>query len=349
MYSFRYCLFYIAITVFACCHTAPPKQVTPAFYYWKSVAAISKEERKVVDQLGVQKLYVKCFDVVWDKQTNSAVPVAKINIPDASLHAFTIIPVVFITNEVFQYTKDSMAIAPLANKVVALLLQIVQQYQLPPPPEIQFDCDWTATTKDQYFQLLRLIKEQLKQNGYGATVLSATIRLYQCRYLSKTGVPPVERGLLMCYNMGNLKNPVTNNSILEVKELEKYIGSLHSYPLPLDVALPLFDWKVLFRKGQYAGLVKELNNDRLNNNPAVTADGNRYTFLRDTSIERYTFYTGDVLRDEQSAYKDIMAAARLVNRQLNNQSLSVILYHLDSLTLSKYPIHELEDMLHSFY
>ncbi len=63
---------------------------------------------------------------------------------------------------------------------------------------------------------------------------------------------------------GQFKNPATNNSIIEHNELKKYISNLARYPLPLDVAFPLFEWKVLFRKGNYAGLIQKLPDSILN-------------------------------------------------------------------------------------
>lgn len=340
-------LFAIASGCCFACHHTTPKEVQPAFYYWKSVFALNGSERKTVEQLGVKKLYVKFFDEVWNGNNNSAIPAAKIDMADTSFHSFTIVPVVFIANEIFYHCKDSTAIHQLAANTCMLLSQLMKQAGIH-PAEIQIDCDWTATTQPAYFQLLRLVRQQLQQQGYDHFLLSATIRLYQCKYVARTGVPPADRGLLMCYNMGNLKNPSTKNSILDVKELEQYITGLGIYPLPLDVALPLFDWKVLLRQERYAGLVKDIPTGHLMNNSAVTVTGNRYTFLQDTMMDGYAFSKGDILRDEQSNYHEIVTAARIVNHRLHNQQLSVVLYHLDSVTLSKYPLHELETMFDCF-
>src|ERR1019366_1414323 len=131
-------------------------------------------------------------------------------------------------------------------------------------------CDWTAATRATYFQLLKVARSRLNEAGFASAKISATIRLFQCKYMAKTGVPPVDKGLLMCYNMGNLTHPGTGNSILETTELKKYIASVTTYPLPLDVALPIFDWKVLFHEGSYAGLVKDLPDSLLQRCPSVT-------------------------------------------------------------------------------
>jgi hypothetical protein len=153
----------------------------------------------------------------------------------------------------------------------------------------------------------------------------------------------------MCYNMGNLKNPATHNSILEMAELKKYTGTLSTYPLPLDPAFPLFDWKVLFRHDLYTGLIKDLPDSLLLNNPAVAAKDNRYYFLRDTSISNYDFYKGDVLRNEQSDLKEILAAATFIKNKINTTQPTIILYHLDKITLSKYSLHELAPVFDSYH
>ena len=67
-------------------------------------------------------------------------------------------------------------------------------------------------------------------------MLSATIRLHQLKFIGESGIPPVDKGLLMCYNMGDLHRLRISNSILETAELKKYIKQLSVYPLKLDVA-----------------------------------------------------------------------------------------------------------------
>lgn len=152
----------------------------------------------------------------------------------------------------------------------------------------------------------------------------------------------------MCYNMGNLKNPATHNSILETEELKKYLGNLSSYPLPLDVAFPLFEWKVLFRSNIYTGLIENLPDSLFNSSFALQTN-NRFEITRDTSLQGYTFKKGDILRNEKSDFEEILSAAGEINRRLKNTALRVSLYHLDSLILNKYSLHEMETIYHRLY
>jgi hypothetical protein len=244
---------------------------------------------------------------------------------------------VFITNQTLQQASPAQA-AELPGKIIQLIKGILEKYKLPAPTEVQLDCDWSESTKDKYFALLKKIKE-----GFPGIQLSATIRLYQTKYHQKAGVPPVDKGLLMCYNIGNLKSLATGNSIIENSELEKYIGNLNSYPLPLDVALPIFNWKVWFRNGQYKGITEALP-DSLLHGPLFAQSKQQFTALYDTVVAGYELRKGDVLRLENSGYPVVMAAAKSIASKLKNTQCRVSLYHLDSLLLSKFSIHELEDL-----
>ena len=56
-----------------------------AFYYWKSRYTATALEKQVIGELGVSKIYVKLFDVVWDETQQTARPVAKVSFDSASL------------------------------------------------------------------------------------------------------------------------------------------------------------------------------------------------------------------------------------------------------------------------
>jgi hypothetical protein len=327
----------------SCNENNQPRQIEPSFYYWKSVLYLTNFEKQKLNSLKVKTIYLKFFDVDWDEATRKPLPVAKLQASRDQLQGgFTIIPVVFITNECIQRI-DTSQVKQLAENIYNLILEIKQANGFDSIPEIQIDCDWTEATKEKYFLLLNNLKPQSTNQK-----LSATIRLHQIKFLSKTGVPPVDRGLLMCYNMGNLKNPATNNSILETEEIKKYTGNLSRYPLPLDVAFPLFNWKVLYHNNIYSGLIQGLP-DAVFSNSFCSKSGNRYQVLKDTLLQGYDLKKGDMLRDEQSDIKEVLASAAEISRHLKNTPLRVSLYHLDSVILSKYSTHELESIYNSLH
>jgi hypothetical protein len=341
------CLLLLFLITVASCHLSPKKEdrkAERAFYYWKSNFRVADAERNTIDTLKVQTIYLKFFDVDWNNNTGAPIPVAQLRITDSSYlqsQRLNIIPVIFITNECI-YKIGPAQVNDLAQKITSLTKSMEENYSLTNISEVQIDCDWTASTREKYFSLLNRLKEL-----NSTVIFSATIRLHQIKFSDKTGVPPVSRGMLMCYNMGNLTNIETRNSILEIDELKKYIGDLHNYPLPLDVALPLFDWKVLFRKGKFSGLIEGLS-DSLLTATAFNKNGNRFIAVKDTTAGGYEFKAGDLLRTEESSYKEVLGAAMLLSEKVSNRELRISLYHLDPVILNKYSTHEIENIYNAF-
>ena len=331
----------VIILACAACNDPSEKEIKTgkAFYHWKSVFNPTTYEKDALSSLDVKTLYIKFFDVDWDNNSNRPLPVAQISIKDTGYlqKDMQIIPVVFITNSCIRHL-DSLQADALGEKIVALVNATCVPYRLH-YLELQMDCDWTEQTREPYFTLLRSIKRQQPSK-----ILSATIRLYQVKYRGKTGVPPADRGMLMAYNMGNLKDPSSANSILDNKELKKYISGLSSYPLPLDVALPLFEWKVLFRKDSYAGLIENLPDTQLNDAAFTTISANRYQVTKDTVLNGYSFNKGDVVRKETSDYGELLAAEKILAKNVSGTQCRIALFHLDSLILKKYTTHEMENI-----
>ena len=316
--------------------STPPREIERAIYFWKSDFRPSEYEKNNLARLNIKTIYVKFFDVGWDPQKNIAYPMAVLHVTDQNYFLSNgIIPVVFITNQCLQRI-DSAQCPELAKKILKLVKGIGGSETGRKFGEIQIDCDWTAATKDKYFSILRKLHDL--EPGI---LFSATIRLYQVKFAGKTGIPPVSRGMLMCYNMGNMRDPSAKNSILDINEFKKYISGLNRYPLPLDIALPIFEWAVLLRKGTYAGLLENLPAGKLNSSFFKKSE-NTYEVLKSNSVLGYDLIKGDKIRVEESKYADLKSAVNILNSKITPGNLRVSLYHLDSLTLSKYSQHELE-------
>ncbi len=343
----RNAIFFCLLVGIAGCK--PERNTTRAFYYWKSTVDLGKSEQAALSDLQIKKLYIKFFDVSWDASLERPSPAARVKFTDSSRRflkdaGIEIIPTVFITNE----TLDKIVpetVSKLGERIDFLLRDLLDTYRITDIKEVQFDCDWTERTRDKYFDLLRYLKTL---PFYLKREMSATIRLYQSKYQTKTGIPPVNRGLLMCYNMGNLKSAGSKNSILDPEELEKYTDNLSSYPLALDIGLPLFGWKVLFRDNVYAGLIQNLPDSMLNASTAVTLPNHQYEVLKDTVLYGYVLKKGDKLRTESSEIKDILKSVSIVSSQLRAPDFSISLFHLDSATLLKFKKDELENIYNSF-
>lgn len=320
------------------CTPAPEKQISRAFYHWKTRVAITPGEQQQLDSLGVHRLFVKFFDVDRDDFTGQVLPQAKVLFPSEGPGSYEITPVVYITQEAL-YALDSLGVDSLAGRIADLLESLSVPVSRQLSREVQLDCDWSAQTRDRYFRLLEKIR---RYPFFQKKTLSVTIRLHQLKYITVNGIPPADRGLLMSYNMGNLRHPETRNSILDTDILQQYVRHLSDYPLPVDIALPLFEWWVWFRKDQYKGLV------RTQTIPVNERQQEKIRFDQQTIWNGYTFEPGDWLRHEQSSYPTLLEAARILNRRSNTRDFTVILYHLDSATLSNYRTHELETVYRRF-
>jgi len=353
---FRIPVIVLLLFLFSCQQSTNDRQVTRGFYFWKSRLVVSENEKKALTDLKTSKLYIKLFDVEWNEDLQSVQPVAKLEFDTSSVnqllhYKIQLTPVVFVTNESL-LKIDSAAVVTLAQKMMKLTGEMMKRQKLPPASEFQLDCDWTVSSKQNYFLLIREVKRLIRTDRISFTdsvLLSATIRLHQVKYSSKSGVPAVDKGLLMCYNMGNLKNPATKNSILDTEELKKYLNGLNSYPLPLDIALPIFSWNVYFRNNTYKGIVSTLSTKELPVE-AGTWQNNLFTFSKDTVLKDISFQKNDQLRVEESSNKELLLTAKYISSKLSarNKHFTVSFFHTDELLLNKHPQHELETLFRCF-
>ncbi|MCB0641076.1 MAG: hypothetical protein KDC44_05525, partial [Phaeodactylibacter sp.] len=166
---------------------------------------------------------------------------------------------------------------------------------------------------------------------------SATIRLHQIKYFTRTGVPPVDRGMLMYYNMSPVMDPQTTNSILDLGEAAKYLVNVDRYPLPLDLALPMYTWGVLIREGKVIRLINNLGPEALvDTSRFEQMDGPFFEVKKSTYLEGYYLYQGDRLRLEQVEADTLIAALAQLRLALPPEARSLAFYHLDSLTVNRY-------------
>ena len=307
------------------------------FYYWKtSIDSKAIEPLKHIriklenPNLSLTPLYLHFFDVVT--QNHNALPAGVLQIQDSCLQGMNIVPVVYIKNEVFLHTpKDSLA--TLADLVSQKLLNILQRHNIKTPTEFQLDCDWTEKTQSSYFQFIRLYKQTLTKKLQNNILLSCTIRLYPMKYTKKMGVPPVDSGVLMCYN---LKNPTIlhpTNSILSVDEAKGYLPALKSYPLQLDLALPIFSWVTVFRNGKFLKLMNGVSVATLRQQNYLTANANDFfTVKKPVSLMGTALQVGDILKIEAPSPQTIRQVHELVNEYLPNPPQRVIYFHFDNQT-----------------
>jgi len=242
--------------LFFSCKKKPPN-ITPAFYHWQTEFQLEASEKTYLQNFSIKKLYVKYFDVDWHA-SGQPLPQAEIIWKEPIPEDIELVPTVFITNRSLKKIPLEK-IEELADSIFKKIMVLsADKFFNRNISEIQIDCDWSGTTKEKYFRLLSFLR---KKNA--EIKLSATIRLHQIKFYQQTGVPPVDKGMLMFYNVGEVADITTKNSILDLDIAKQYLENFEKYPLHLDLALPIFSWGVLFRDGKMIKLISGLSAEEL--------------------------------------------------------------------------------------
>jgi hypothetical protein len=327
MKKYRWSLLILIALIASCRHQSKPV----SFYYWKTKFSLNGFEKSILKEQAVKKLYVRYFDVDLKPGETQPVPVSPIQL-DTSIHAYQVVPVIFIKNRTFEQLAAA-AVPALAKNVFALVTQINQSQNLT-TREIQFDCDWTERTRDPFFQFIRAYRALADQT------ISATIRLHQVKYKERTGIPPVDYGVLMYYNMGAITGD-NNNSIYERAVANRYNSSIKSYPLPLDVALPVFSWGLTIRDGKVVELLNKIDFTQFENDSNFIPRGrginkNRYLVKHACFKAGYYFREKDEIKQEHVSAHDLLDITTQINHHTNNRIGKLIFYDLDSTNLVQY-------------
>ncbi len=322
----------------------PPK-VQPAFFHWQTRFDLIPQERAYLDSLHIQRLYFKAFDIDWDDGYGGPVPMATVTgLKDPDFHG-ELVPAVFLTNRSIERLDDD-GVEPLAANMRRKLFSIVDSLPAGAVPEILIDCDWTGGTRDSFFALLDQLRPSFHDRGIS---LSATIRLHQIRYFERTGVPPVDRGMLMAYNTGNVQAWEEPNSILQPAVLPAYLEDFQRYPLPLDLALPSFGWGVVFREGRLVKLIHGLRSKELENQDAITKTGpGRFELQESMYFKGQYLYRGDRIRCEAPSLEMLEETAGLFRPHFSGREMHLAFYHLDTATLKHYPHEALQRVIDVF-
>lgn len=336
----------ISSLLFSCAKDSKVAHVERAFYYWKSNNELNNSS--VLEQMSkckIKKIYVKYFEVDYS-ETMGNYPYDKTDLSGyymGKADSVRVVPTVFIKNGIFQYSKEK-DLAVLADNIVFLIDKYNKGKfdKMAVTDEIQIDCDWTKSSKEKYFYLLKKIKEISKRN------ISCTLRLYPYKYPNIMGIPPVDKATLMCYNLIKPLSQKSRNSILDIAELASYLDKRRSYPIHLDIALPVFSWTQLYHNNQFAGLL-DLNDEEMK----VFTKRIKpmwYEVTKDTTLryDRY-FRIGDQIKYEDVTKATIENAIKLIKKNVAlDDKTTITLFHLEENTFNKYSNEELSGFYDSF-
>jgi hypothetical protein len=329
--SVRLLLLLLATVLLACTRTPRrPDVVVRGVYHWSNTEGLYDGQEQFVATHHVQLLLWKVLDIDWN-EANEAHPVSMVRSPfqknewghggerSKRMMNVELVPVVFITNRTM-LNCDTTQLLVFADKLQRKLVQLCGlSYN-----EVQFDCDWTARSKENYFAFLRLMRTRLNRR------LSATVRLHQFKDPEGTGVPPVDRGMLMLYNVEDVKTYGPRNSIFNEEAAKPYLSGADHYPLPLDVALPAYSWLVHYRNGRFVriengDLVDGIDTlDQFKRGP----DG-IFTVQQETeSWWGEALHIGDQLKPERMDSTTIAQAVELARTAVNNDTVRVAFFDL---------------------
>ncbi len=318
------------------------EKVERAFYYWKSNEwRISQKEDSIIKKIGIQKIYVKFFEVD-NSEVLGNFPISKSNLRIDEEFKYNIIPTIFIKNDVFLKSNQKAIDSLVLNVNFLLNKKLKENYEKNMITELQMDCDWTLKSKENYFYFLKKIKEISKKK------ISCTLRLYPYKYPNKMGIPPVDKATLMCYNLINPLENHTKNSILDLKELESYLNTEKKYPVPLDVALPIYSWMQVYQNNEFSEVI--YNNLNEINTVLKPIKPLWFEVTKDTVFNYDTYLrVGDKIKYEETTAKKITEAIKIIKKNVSFQkNTTVTLFHLDEQQLNKFSNKEFSSFYTAF-
>ena len=318
-----------------------------AVYYWKTVFDPDSIELAFLCSHNITRMYIRYFDVIYDPThaPESLVPNATIQFKQSVPDGIEVIPTIFITNEAManwpvERMLDSKSDEYYYDQLLYRIQAMNQRNGIKGVREVQVDCDWSVSTRYKFFMFCEGLKSRLRNRGL---CLSSTIRLHQL----KEPLPPVDRGVLMCYNTGSLRNISAQNSILSESDVYSYIRHLEitEESIPIDIAYPTFAWSVMFAPDRrFLGIVRK--NDLSDTEYFRKVEDNLYEVIKETTSGNAILKKGNLLRLEQSDYCTIKSIKGQLDTKFAHAGTApnIILYHLDSNNLSKYSHEEIESL-----
>lgn len=294
----KYILLALTFLLSLSCSRQPQRGAqTRAIYYWNTTFDIDSVKLRFLGEHHITKLYVRYFDVV--PTDGGPMPNATIRFSgNQADHGREIIPVVFILPAALDCDRGRLA---------AMILERVRQmnatHDIAPPAELQIDCDWTASTRSAFYDFMAKLHQLTDADGIA---LSVTVRLHQLAQ----NPPPADRGVLMVYNTGDMRQLDKEKPILDPVDVAPYIRNLKNYPLPLASAYPIYRWELLFRNGRFVDILH--------------SDGELPVLQSDSIVAR------------QPSADDILAARQLVEQQRPECADEIILFDLNGYNIDRY-------------
>lgn len=305
-------------------------------YFYKTVWNPDSLEIDFLQKFSIKKIYMRFFDVAPTKD-GILVPNATIKFLKPIPDNVQIIPTIFIVDNCLRHN--------LSNLPILLKERIVQMCETNDiiVNEVQIDCDWTKSTEDKFFWFLNELKNELTKENI---ILSSTIRLHQLA----SAQPPVEYGILMPYNAGQVTDYYCNNPILDFKDVKPYIKFIKNYQLPICVAYPNFKWQLQFRNKRLQNILYDEN--LKNEFYYKQLDSLTYVAIRTRTISNSVgkvnkmsqVLPGDTILVRRSEIEAILKTKSELEKENPSVKCQTVIYDLNSKNINNLTTNEYEEI-----
>lgn len=325
---------FMAAAVFcSSCSRSPKRADERGIYYWKTVFDMTDADRNFLKEHSINTLYLHLFDVDVESDydgTEGPVPIATMRFKSAMPDSVEIIPAVYITQSAIS-CGDKFA-TQLYERVKAM--SVAGEFE--DFRELQLDCDWTETSRDDYFALCSEVAGLLHADG---RTLSSTVRLHQL----KDDAPPVDRGVLMLYNTGSIYDVDEANSIVSLKNVIPYLRDNVDYGVPLSLAFSVYGWNRIFYDGEFRCLASkwEMTDTTL----YEKVGDNRYVARQSIEVNGTYLPEGSTVISESSPYGELCEVKALAEKRITSEIDGCILYHFDLKALDSYTDTQINNLL----
>lgn len=300
-------------------------------FYWRTTFSVNSRERACLDTMGITTLYVRYLDVRgYDLQSSyPEQPVQTGN--ELRIKGLSIVPTVYIVPQSLSHEPDTSQLRSFASKLMRYVMEVDSAIclaagipQRSHPERVLIDYDWTPSTRETFFRLLKRIQELLP-----STSVESTIRLWQYHNAGLAGIPPVKRGVLMCYNMEPFDDPWATNAVASLERFQQFVTkeAAESYPMSLDIAYPIFRQSVHL-SGRDTWYSRRIIHTQLS--------VGRHVFPSDTTIDDQHIDSLDVIRVDGGTPDVLNAMREHVARTIPNDRIAgTTLFAFDTVEIER--------------
>ena len=303
---------------------------------------IDEFRKQIIEQTNTKRLYIKFFDVVFNEWQQRPLPLAQVEFDTASLKwikdaGIEIVPVLYINNDLIDKVVPEH-INALADRIMLLLKTRLEQFYIANPKIVHIDCDWSISSQEKYFDLLRYFQTL---PFFLDKQISVAVRPKQIGKNVKFGTPPVRRAIFTLDKQNEEFDPTL----------------LNSYAIPLDVSLPLFNDPLIFRNDQLMGSISGLPDSLWKNEKVCRVSGehpdaipnpDHFEVLKDTVVKFNYLKSGDKIENIKWDTAMLAHLVSSIQNNLKSPERTVILNQLDSIKIRQYSNAQLKAAFESF-